>query len=259
MIWRILARIGRTALVTCALLAAVFAYAVFVEPHWLRVRQVALADSPTLRIVHITDLHYKGDEAYLRKVIRRVNATQADAVCFTGDLVEDAEYLDATLAALASVNKPLYGVPGNHDYWSHVSFAKIRECFRATGGDWLCDTNAWIRAGDVEIIGSTGVLPFPVSAPGERRPAKRVLLIHDPESIRHANGQSFDLILAGHTHGGQICVPFGGPLLRWLGVDVAPAGLSRSPVGPLYVNAGIGTFYLPLRFWCRPEIVIIAL
>ena len=65
----------------------------FLETRWLRTVHLKLGRSPaTLRIVHISDIHYKGDRGYLQRVVRRVNELQPDFVCFTGDLVEDASY-----------------------------------------------------------------------------------------------------------------------------------------------------------------------
>jgi predicted MPP superfamily phosphohydrolase len=57
-----------------------------------------------------------------------------DFVCFTGDLVEETKYLPEALEILSGVKAPMFGVPGNHDYWSHASFADITKCFNATGG-----------------------------------------------------------------------------------------------------------------------------
>ena len=71
--------------------------------------------------------------------------------------------------------------------------------------------------------------------------------------------ESFDLILAGHSHGGQVRLPVFGPLLVPFGVEGYDAGLYDTPAGPLYVNVGIGTFMLPVRFWCRPELAVIEL
>ena len=120
--------------------AAALADAFALEPNWLRVRTVRLAkETVTHRLVHFTDLHHKGDRKLLQSVVNRINALAPDCVCFTGDLVEEAEHLPEALELLREIRAPLYGVPGNHDYWAKVDFKRIAESFRATGGAWLLE------------------------------------------------------------------------------------------------------------------------
>ena len=96
-------------------------YGLFVEPHWVRVKTVNLKKDHTIRLIHISDIHYKGDRRYFEKVIGIVNATPADLVCVTGDLVEEREFLQDCVTLLSRVNKPVYGVPGNHDVWAGLT------------------------------------------------------------------------------------------------------------------------------------------
>ena len=108
------------------------------EPTWLKVRRVRLgAEGLGLRLVHFSDLHHKGNRAYLQSVVDEINALKPDFACFTGDLVESRQFLPETLEILSCIKVPLYGVPGNHDYWSRISFAPVIACFNATGGAWL--------------------------------------------------------------------------------------------------------------------------
>jgi len=234
------------------------AHGFWVETTWLKLRKVTLADEPEVRLAHITDIHYKGNRAYLEKVVRVVNETGAEIVCFTGDLVEELKYLDECLEILSQIEKPLYGVAGNHDHWARVPFDKIRTCFRKTGGDWLSDTNAFVLDGRLELVGSSSIgLRFPVEPAAKSR--KRVLLSHYPTVVDKLPEKAFDLILAGHSHGGQVRIPFiGGKVLPY---DVGPyeVGLYQTDAGPLYVNPGIGTYYLNVRFFCRPEVTVIEL
>ena len=64
-----------------------------IEPHWIKVDRISLADHPTVRVVHISDIHFKGDSSYLRTIVEKVNKLDPDIVCFTGDIVEDTRYL----------------------------------------------------------------------------------------------------------------------------------------------------------------------
>ncbi len=80
-----------------------------------------------------------------------------------------------------------------------------------------------------------------------------------PELADRLDGARFDLIMAGHSHGGQVRVPFFGPLFLPWGVGRYDLGRFETAGGPLYVNAGIGTYHLPLRFNCRPEITLVTM
>src|ERR1700722_11484694 len=94
-----------------------------VEPQWVKTTHLHLAsDKPTCRFVHFSDLHHKGDREHTRSVVEKINSLSPDFVCFTGDLLEEAKYLPETLDLLSGIKFPMYGVPGNHDYTSGVSF-----------------------------------------------------------------------------------------------------------------------------------------
>ena len=223
--------VTRRRFVLGSLLAAPFlvtADARLLEPEWVKVRRLRpTSRKPTHRLVHFTDVHHKGDRAYLHSVVKRINALSPDLVCFTGDLIEEKQHLPEALEILSGIKSPLYGVPGNHDYWSKAVFADIEKVFAATGGGWLLD--------------------------------RQMVLMHYPAWVKNLGAQQFDLLLAGHSHGGQVRLPLFGPIFIPFGVDQYDLGLFRTACGPLYVNPGIGWFPVPIRFNCRPEITIIEL
>ncbi len=283
----------------CLSLACCIVDATFIEPHWIKVTRLSLGERQSLRVVHISDIHYKGDRSYLMRIVALVNQLAPDAVCFTGDIVEDTRYLDEALNILGEISVPVYGVPGNHEYWSGASFQRIGKAFRDTGGEWLVDRSTVATQGRLLIAGRTGaeintrqaesefampghemegnpVLPIPPTAVtsqgtsgelllGDRRSApaapdaKRILLTHYPLDIENVKGSRFDLILSGHSHGGQVRIPFLGALTVPFGVNGYQRGVYQTPAGPLHVSAGLGTFFLPIRFLCRPEITLIEL
>ena len=88
---------------------------------------------------------------------------------------------------------------------------------------------------------------------------RRVLLMHYPEMADRLGDARFDLILAGHSHGGQVRLPFYGALFLPWGVGRYDLGFFETLGGPLYVNAGIGTYYFPYRFNCRPEVTVVTM
>ncbi len=228
----------------------------WLEPTWLEVRQHKTGDDqPTQRLVHFTDLHYKGDRAYAQSVVDRINSRSPDFVCFTGDIIEDAKFLPEALEILSGIKSPVYGVPGNHDYWSRAPFGEISRCFAATGGAWLLDQQRVITGG-INIIGATCRFPVPLQ-PLLNPDTKNILLMHYPAWIKRQAGLKFDLVLAGHSHGGQVRIPFYGAIILPSGVDEYDLGWFQTQAGPLNVSSGIGWYPLPVRFNCRPEIVVI--
>ncbi len=250
--------------------AACFAEASFLERKWLRLSHLRLEDTSSLRLVHFSDLHYKGDKKYLSRVVQRINEASPNFACFTGDIVENTKHLSEALDVLAGLRCPLYGVPGNHEYWSHAPFTEIEACFKATGGEWLADRAAITRDKTCLIEGLTGItrpahMEYQARAlletdttnemgQNEAFPEniKRILLSHYPATANRLGTMKYDLILAGHSHGGQVRLPFWGALLVPGDVDGYDAGLYDTPAGPLYVNVGIGTWHIPVRFFCRP-------
>ncbi|MEW6160106.1 MAG: metallophosphoesterase [Verrucomicrobiota bacterium] len=235
--------------------AAMLANTFWWEPEWLKTRRLNLAPRSTShRLVHFSDLHYKGDRAFLKKVIKRINALEPDLVCFTGDIIEDSKFLPEALELMQGVRAPMYGIPGNHDYWARADFDAVAEAFAAMGGKWLMDQETLTRDGKVNVIGVTcGKAPQFVARTG----LKNILMFHYPNWVEKLNGLSFDLMLAGHSHGGQVRLPFFGALLVPFGVGQFEMGLYQTASGPLYVNPGIGYFYFNARFCCRPEVTLI--
>jgi predicted MPP superfamily phosphohydrolase len=250
--------ISRRRLFFLAALAApayVWADMNYLEPEWVKVRHVRLNNNtPTHRVVHFTDIHHKGDRPYLESVVQKINRLSPDIVCFTGDLIEEPSFIPETLAVLEGIKSPVYGIPGNHDYCDRGHFERMRKSFARTGGAWMTDAQATSADGKIHVTGLTCLRGKP--APILPKPGSRnILLMHYPIMAEKVAGQ-FDLILAGHSHGGQVRIPFYGPLMLPYWVGKYDLGLFRLKAGPLYVNPGIGWIATPVRFNCRPEITV---
>ena len=226
----------------------------FAEPTWLRVTHFDLNPNPTCRFVQFSDFHYKGDAGYAAEVIRTINGLAPDFVCFTGDLVEDKRFAPPALDFIRQIERPVYGCPGNWDYGSGADFREYEKAFQATGGKFLEDRSVVLPRQNLELIGMglRGVHRLE-----EAKAPRRVLLIHYPIQADRLEGRRYDLILAGHSHGGQVRIPFyGAPVLPY-GVGRYKKGRYESLGGPLYVNVGIGTYMYNVRFHCRPEITLV--
>ncbi len=254
-------KISRRKFILAALLAtpcAVLGDAWLVEPAGVMIRRLRIGKAPALdRLVHFTDLHHKGDRDHLQSVVGKINSLAPDFVCFTGDLLEDWKFLPETLAILSGIKAPMFGVPGNRDYLSGMSFEPVKKCFAATGGAWLLDERRELANGRINLIGIT------CRDGGEARlalksQARNILLMHYPAWAKKLSDQKLDLMLAGHSHGGQVRIPFYGSLILPSLVDEYDLGLFQTKSGPLHVNPGIGYLYhYSFRFNCRPEITVI--
>lgn len=253
-------KISRRRLLLAGLLASpavAVGDAMWIEPRWVKVRHLRLGDDkPAHRFVHFSDLHHKGDRAHTKSVVKKINSLSPEFVCFTGDLIEEREFLPEALEILSGIKAPSYGVPGNHDYGSGAPFGDIIKCFAAGGGAWLLDEQRTTADGKINIIGVAHAGPkHPL--PAVKSGMKNFLLFHYPAWAKLFTNQKFDLLLAGHSHGCQIRIPFYGPIMTPHLVDEYDLGLFQTKAGPLYVTSGIGWYPIPIRFNCRPEIVLI--
>jgi predicted MPP superfamily phosphohydrolase len=234
--------------------AALGADASVLETTSLRLTKLRLG-SGGCRVVHFSDFHHKGDVEFAAEMVRTINRLRPDFVCFTGDLVEESRFAPEAFEFIQRIEAPVYGAPGNHDYQSGVSFSDFADAFAATGGAWVADGKSLLPQYDLELVGMgrRGVHAF--TAP---RATRQILLLHYPE-VANGLGRRFDLILAGHSHGGQIRLPLLGAVVLPKGVGRYDHGYYETPGGPLYVNAGIGTYRIPFRWNCRPEITLVTM
>jgi uncharacterized protein len=239
-------------LLLTAIPGASIAHGITVEPERLRVEQHSLEISgPSVRFVHFTDLHYRGESALTRKVAAEIRRLRPRFACFTGDLIDSPYYKEEAFAFIRALSCPVYAVPGNHDYVSGVAFKEFADAFSATGGAWLENENLLVPDTDIELVGlaidGSRTLPPALSK-------NRILLTHFPQAVDSIGEANFAAILAGHSHGGQIRLPFFGSIYLPPGVGRYELGSFMTPSGPMHVNAGIGTSTLPLRFCCPPEL-----
>ena len=216
------------------------------------------AEKP-LRIVHLTDLHFIGCPGadFYRYVVDLAAAMKADAYIFTGDLIDDVALLPVAIEILQPLTKlaPCYFILGNHDW--RFDHDHIRQQVSASG--WRCVTGRY----DLAAIGGRNVLfagserPWMGDAPPLVKDAGcdvRILLCHSPDQIRFAQRCGYDLMLSGHTHGGQVVLPFIGPVYSpsLYGVSYV-SGLFQLGNMTLHVSRGIGAKD-PMRWRCSPEL-----
>ena len=231
----------------------------------LRVRELPLSGLPAeldgLRIAHLSDFHLGVPSRGRRAVHRAVDwvaERQPDLVAITGDLLSRPRGEGELLALLAKLSHP-YVVLGNHDYAiSRDPFSRPVELGRLDHGTMLLD-NAEVVELRGKRIELAGVDPRTwmrkrTSQFGERDADLRILLCHFPRALDTVPEGRWDLILAGHLHAGQIVIPygFGKLLLAHLGARY-PEGVFEREGTTMHVSPGLGTTFVPFRFFARPE------
>jgi len=253
--------------------AASFADAFFLEPRLFQVQEVHLpvakvAPGRELRIAHLSDIHIRSFNDYLRQVAEAVETLAPDVILLTGDYLERSRNIRGVQSFLEVLRAPagVFAVQGNWEYWARVEGENLRRHFAGAGADLLINERRDIdlQGIPVSLLG----LDYPSSADSLVRlqqqsdPARlNILLSHVPAFDHGLLAPGTDLILSGHTHGGQVRLPGLPPpiLPRFSGKFYS--GLFR--VGetntPLYVTRGVGTSVLPVRFFCRPEITLFRL
>jgi predicted MPP superfamily phosphohydrolase len=237
------------------------------EAGWvrLRVREVAIpglsSELDGLRIAHLSDFHLGMPSRGVRAVERAVEwvaERRPDLVCITGDLLSRPRG-EARLLALLMELPHSYVVLGNHDLAiSRDPFSRPVELGRLEHGTLLVDS-----AAEVELHGRrvelAGVDPrtwiakrasgFPPSDAD-----LRILLCHFPRALDTVEPGRWDLILAGHLHAGQIVLPYGfGKLLLAHPGAKYPEGVFERGGTTMHVSPGLGTTFVPFRFFARPE------
>lgn len=222
------------------------------------------------RIVQLSDLHYGPlvPLELVRHVVKRANELRPDIIVCTGDYVHEknsTRQIDRVWPILAqlSARSGVYSVLGNHDHWADT--ARSEYWLKKTGQDLRQKVfpiqrnghNLWLAgAGDLyedhkSLDTLLGLIPDPEC---------RVVLAHNPDSADTAFSKRIDLMISGHTHGGQVNIPFIGPPILPVRNKNYSSGLKVSPQGcKVFISRGIGWAIFPVRFNCLSEIVVLEL
>lgn len=256
--------------------AAVAAYSVWVEPRWLQLRtpKIHIKNLPreleAFRIGLLTDFHAGTPWHFevLRRAVRMIMAERPDLIALTGDFASDrspdfSEVLQSLEGLQARYG--VYAVPGNHDYT--VGIEKWREQIGGHPGIHdLTNRSRLLSVGDTEVC-VAGVDDFYKGQPHLLLPpaaerAFTLLLAHSPDQAERCRREddSVDLIVSGHTHAGQVRIPFFGPPVTSADhPDLYDEGLRRRPWTQVYTSRGIGMVHFPIRMFARPEVTVLTL
>lgn len=231
--------------------------------------------SPQLKLIQITDTHLKAsyNATHLKKIVASINSQNPDVVVFTGDLFDFYDQYPNSANAVSFLKsiKAKYAklaIWGNRDYYLPAK-KQYPAIIKAGGFKLLTNAHHIITLPSKQRVLITGIDDGIFGKPAIPKLPRgkfnaRILLLHEPEIVHLYNDYKYDLALAGHSHGGQVSIPG----LDYL-IDIAISYSNHSvdykrglyninPQGlqQLYVNPGLGTTLLPLRFNVKPEVTV---
>jgi predicted MPP superfamily phosphohydrolase len=262
----------RAAAAVGATAAGVLGWSLF-ESQWVEFRELEVHlprlpfELDGLTIVHLSDFHLGTISFNGRAVERAVqwaSAEPCDIVAITGDLLSRRRGEPQLEAAIASLDPRLgvFAVLGNHDVevtrdpFSQPTDASVVQ----KSGAVLLENDSVLRTANgktVQVVGgdqSIGPDWSLVAQLADPEADLRIVLFHFPDVVRHLPPRAFDLVLAGHLHGGQICIPTPRGKVRLEHLRARHwEGLHETPAGMLHVSRGLGTSFVPFRFLARPD------
>lgn len=270
--------------------AAILAYAVFIERWWFRVGRYRLDILPAgaggFSILHLSDIHLVRDDVRTRRFL--ASLPQADVTVVTGDILGEPEAVELSVEALRPVRgrRASWFVLGSNDLFSprlnnyFGYFTRNRNRRRRLGPHGrgqdlarLLEGDGWVHLRNrteaasvdgsrLEVLG----LDDPHIHRSDLRAAPRrdpeafgLAVVHSPDPAPELTALGWDLVVAGHTHGGQVCLPVRRALVTNCSIPTKLAsGLARLGSGYLHVSPGLGTSkYAPFRLFCRPEATLL--
>lgn len=232
-------------------------------------REFRLSSLPSawdgLTILHFSDVHLYGkvDVSYFERVFACAQSLQADMICFTGDLLDTMKCLPWLKSTFGQMQAPLgcFYILGNHD-WLFCDPDAVRTELRSLNWRDVTTKPETLRRDNQTIVIAGSEAPWMGENPeftGMDDQAFRILLSHTPDNIQHARNHNVSLMLSGHNHGGQIRLPFVGPVYcpSRFGCYYASGIFWEEPV-MLHVSQGVSGRD-PIRYGCPPEITKITL
>lgn len=258
------------------------AYAVAMEPRWLKVARVEAvlprgAFPRPVRLLHLSDLHLSAAVplSLIRAAVRLGLRERPDLICLTGDFItgrpdlRDGAY--AGVLSMLSAAAPAFAVLGNHDggQWARLTGGEseetaVRRLLSASGVRLLHNESTVVQTAGAKLT-LVGLGDLWACELEPRRAFRRadprnptVALAHNPDSKDELRGQDWDLMLSGHTHGGQIGLPLLDRVLAPVNDARYVAGLRAWGRRQIYVTRGVGSLY-GARLFCRPEVSLLTL
>ncbi|WP_413788916.1 metallophosphoesterase [Bacillus bruguierae] len=230
-----------------------------------------------VKIVQFSDTHFGPHFSHKQQqmLVDQINELKPDIVVFTGDLIDKfGEYASErkdSQTILSQIHAPLgkYAVFGNHDRGGGGGYL-YKQYMEEVGFTVLVNETKKIKANNGDYITISGLDDFLLGKPKVQQTLQHlrekdfnILLVHEPDVIEKVLAYPVDFQLSGHSHGGQVQLPFIGPIITTSLANQYVEGLYsiQGKMKPLqlYVNRGIGTTRMPFRFFSKPELSVFSL
>lgn len=253
----------------------VVGYARFIEPNRLTVKQMSdvsysMKEEITVAVFADTHFGFQYDTENFQKVVDKVNENPPDILLFAGDLIDNLnEYSGSTSEisrklSMMKANMGKYAVFGNHDYGGGAQY-KYKDIMKAGGFKVLVNETVTFKKNNLRLIGIDDLLigygdPSVVNQADKNM--YNLVLCHEPDIVDRISNSSTDYMVAGHTHGGQIRVPFyTEKFLPSYGEKYVKGEykLNNKNETILYVTSGLGTTKIPARLGAVPELTYITI
>lgn len=227
---------------------------------------ISKSDTNKIKIIQISDLHFDELRYFHKSIAKKINYLQPDFIFITGDSVDKTEKIELLHQFLNLIDNsiPKYAITGNWEYWGNVNLNKLKHTFSNHNCELLINENRTvaIKNRKISII---GIDDYVGGTPDLKKAIKNIektdttiVLSHCPEYrdviAKQKGDLTIDLVLSGHTHGGQITflgfVPF-----KPQGSGNYLKGWYKNTQPKMYISKGIGTSILPIRFGARAEMV----
>jgi predicted MPP superfamily phosphohydrolase len=255
-----------------------FCVYIFIEPYRLEIKEIDFYDEDIpasfrdFKIVFFADIHHGlfFSETRIRKMVEKINEMSPDIIFIGGDFVgnyffENQKYIEPCFSELKNLkaNFGVYGVLGNHDVWTNkeLSLEELQKsgiAYLGNKGQWIEKNGEKIKIGGVKDR-FEGIQNINDVVSDVTEGDFALLLSHSPDYVEKIDNNLIDLVLAGHTHGGQMTF-FGlwAPVTSSRYGQKYRTGLIDAPKTKVLVTNGVGSI-LPIRFFARPQINIVNL
>ena len=220
-------------------------------------------------LAHLTDVHLGAlvSPSFVEEIVHRANRLNTDIIVCTGDYVHQRntiEEIDKVWPVLSKLTARygVYSVLGNHDHWADT--ARSLYWLERSGQNIRHQCKPIYKGRERILLGGAGdfwedELKINEAFSCSDQDDCKILLSHNPDSVDTDFQTPLSLVLSGHTHGGQVVLPFLGARRLPVENKAYSSGLISTPKTPLFISRGIGWSTLPVRFNCYPEIAVLEL
>jgi hypothetical protein len=227
---------------------------------------ISKSEKDKIKIIQISDLHFDQLKYFHKSIAKKINSIKPDLIFITGDSVDKTEKIKSLNLFLELIDSSIkkYAITGNWEYWGNVDLTELKSIYSKNNCELLINENRTISIKNrkISIIGIDdfvgGKANFTKAIKNLKKTETNIVLSHCPQHrdiiARQKENLKIDLVLSGHTHGGQITF-FGIAPFKPRGSGKYLKGWYKESEPKMYISKGIGTSILPIRFGARAEMV----